>query len=112
MSIKIISGSEWLPLQVEEGRSAKLKKEAFVKEIQEFNSKIFFTEFIVKFDENYVSYKFDIYNVYVHISILDKFTEKFRFYIEGNQIKYDNLINICIMVKDASDEFRSVLQDN
>lgn len=41
MSIKIISGSEWLPLQVEEGRSAKLKKEAFVKEIQEFNSKIF-----------------------------------------------------------------------
>ena len=112
MSIKIISGSEWLPLQVEEGRSAKLKKEAFVKEIQEFNSKIFFTEFIVKFDENYVSYKFDIYNVYVHISILDKFTEKFRFYIEGNQIKYDNLINICIMVKDASDDFRSVLQDN
>ena len=69
MSIKIISGSEWLPLQVEEGRSAKLKKEAFVKEIQEFNSKIFFTEFIVKFDENYVSYKLFITSPHSQIII-------------------------------------------
>ena len=41
MSIKIISGTEWLPLQVEEGLSDKLKHEAFLKEIQEFNSNIF-----------------------------------------------------------------------
>ena len=112
MSIKIISGTEWLPLQVEEGLSDKLKHEAFLKEIQEFNSNIFVSELMTQFDENFTTYKFGSYFVYVHLSILSQFNEKFRFFIEGDQLKYDNLINICIMVKDAGDGFEQVLLDN
>ena len=80
MSIKIISGTEWLPLQVEEGLSDKLKHEAFLKEIQEFNSNIFVSELMTQFDENFTTYKFGSYFVYVHLSILSQFNEKFRFF--------------------------------
>lgn len=112
MSIKIISGPEWSPLQVEEGLSHSIKHEAFLKEIAEFNSKVFVSQLMIQFDENYTTYKFGSYNVYVHLSKLDRFKEKFRFYIEGDELNYDNLINICIMVKDAGDDFEQVLRDN
>ena len=89
-----------------------LKKDAFLTQIAEFDSKVFFSQLMLQFGENYTTYKFGIYFVYVHTSILDRFKDKFRFYIEGDQLKYDNLINICIMVKDAGDGFYEVLRAN
>lgn len=40
------------------------------------------------------------------------FYNKFSNYICGNSIKYDNLLNVCIMVKDAGDIFEKMLLGN
>jgi tetratricopeptide (TPR) repeat protein len=112
MSVKIISGPEWHPLQVQEGLSAKRKKQAFLNELEEFNDKVFLTKLQLPVEDSFTLYSFDHYFVHVHDSFHNRFKEKFAPYIEEKQIKYDNLINICIMVKDAGDGFRDILTRN
>lgn len=116
MNVKIISGPEWLPLQVQENLSIKRKRQAFFRELEEFNDKVILTEVqlpqLPQFSEKYTLYYFDKYYVYVHESVHDHFERKFTPYIEDLQIKYDNLINICIMVKNAGDDFRDILTRN
>ena len=112
MSMKIISGSEWYPLQVQEGLSLRRKKEAFIREIQEFNGKIFFTEIKLPVEKSIKLFYFDKFFVNVNETVLEKFLFKFSPYLEGNQLKYDNLINLCIMVKNAGEGFREVLTKN
>lgn len=40
------------------------------------------------------------------------FNDNFHYYIENNELNYDNLINLCIMVKNGGDTFKQVLQEN
>lgn len=112
MSVKIISGPEWSPLQVQEGLSAKRKQEAFAKEIDEFNGKVFSTELELPVDEMYTLYHFGKYFVHVHPDVLARFNEKFAPFLEKDQLTYDNLINVCIMVKNAGEGFRDILIKN
>ena len=51
-------------------------------------------------------------HIYIKNNIKKYFEEEFRYYIHGNVINYDNLINLCIMVKNAGDTFRDVLTKN
>ena len=58
-------------------------------------------------------------NYYIHIdnNLLENFINIFRYYIEGenNGIKilnFDNLINLCIMVKNGGPQFEQMLNDN
>lgn len=112
MSKLLNMNSEWYPLQVEDGLSSLRKKESFSKELKEYNGKVFFTDLELPKEESFILYRFDNYFVYVHNSVHSDFKKKFEPYIEGIQIKYDNLINICIMVKDAGDDFRDILTRN
>ena len=49
-----------------------------------------------------------ILNTYIHL-----FEEKFNHFIKNsNQLEYDNLINLCIMVKNAGPQFEEMLNSN
>jgi len=52
--------------------------------------------------------------LYIHVSkeINDKFINKFKYFIKNNILDYDNLINLCIMVKNGGDQFRDMLTKN
>lgn len=112
MTRKIISGPEWAPLQIQEGLSVQRKKDAFSKELDNFQGKVFFTELKLPSNPVYKIYEFDSYYVHVHSSIEEEFRKHFAPFLDGNKINYDNLINICIMVKNAGDGFRDILTQN
>lgn len=112
MSVKIVSGSEWDPLQIQEGLSEARKKVSFIKEIQEFNGKVIFSMLNLPVEEGFTLFYFQKYRVHVHTSVLDSFHQKFSPFLEGDKLNYDNLINICIMVKDAGEGFRNILTRN
>ena len=42
----------------------------------------------------------------------DLFHENFWYYLKDNELDYDNLINLCIMVKNGGDTFKQVLEEN
>lgn len=74
---------------------------------------------ISKINENIPSYrKFVIGSFYVYVKddekLLESFYNLFRYCIlhDTNIITYDNLVNLLIMVKDAGDEFKEVLEKN
>lgn len=50
--------------------------------------------------------------VYVSESMNKKFFEKFKYYIYNNQLDYDNLIHLCIMVKNGGPQFEDMLNKN
>ena len=52
------------------------------------------------------------YVVYVDGSIHSKFIQEFRYYIEDNILKYDNLIHLCVMVKNGGKDFEKMLIRN
>lgn len=125
MSVKIISGPELAPLQIEENLSKIHRRIAFLKELSEFSDQVFMTRknfpnkiFMTRRNflenQNYKKYIFEDFFVNVHPSVLEKFNLKFKPYINRSttHIHYDNLINICIMVKNAGDGFRDILQQN
>ena len=83
----------------------------------------------VKFSKNniYISVNLDILNNIFHnkvkISKLnlwlyysedykDLFYKNFKYYLKDNELNYDNLIHLCIMVKNGGDTFKQVLQEN
>lgn len=53
---------------------------------------------------------------YIHVGdkIADKFTDTFRYYIdvENKILNFDNLINLCIMVKNGGPQFEDMLTKN
>ncbi len=110
---KIISGPELLPLQVEEGLSMQRKLQSLNKELEEFNGKVFIDS-IDSSNDNITTWKFDNYYVHVDLSVAIRFEKKFEPFLvrETKTLTYDNLINICIMVKDAGDGFRDILKKN
>jgi hypothetical protein len=50
--------------------------------------------------------------LYIPDNIFELFYETFYYYINDNVLEYDNLINLCIMVKDAGLQFEDMLQQN
>lgn len=53
------------------------------------------------------------YDLYIHNSILDKFINEFCYYFDEQQhLNYDNLIHLCVMVKNGGKEFEEMLQRN
>lgn len=42
----------------------------------------------------------------------DLFHENFWYYLKDNELDYDNLIHLCIMVKNGGDTFKQVLEEN
>jgi hypothetical protein len=60
---------------------------------------------------------FPLYNtdliLYIPIHKFHQFYSEFRYYFDDNKnFKYDNLINLCIMVKNAGELFEKVLTEN
>ena len=60
----------------------------------------------------YKSFKFINKYVYVHENILEQFKQHFKNYIKLDELVYDNLINLLIMVKNAGDNFKNILEAN
>ena len=61
--------------------------------------------------------KFSLLNseffIYVHSGHYDNFLKEFHYFIEPeNILNYDNLIHLCMIVKDAGDSFENVLNEN
>jgi len=52
------------------------------------------------------------YKEYVPEKLHDEFLKYFHYYIEDKVIHYDNLINLCVMVKNAGDQFVNMLNEN
>lgn len=67
---------------------------------------------ILKYFEN--SCNLSNSNIVIYYKEKDKniFLEHFKFYFQNELLCYDNLINLCIMVKNASDQFEDTLQKN
>lgn len=52
------------------------------------------------------------YKLFVPPQFEEAFFEKFKYYIENNVLFYDNLINLCIMVKNGGPQFEEMLKEN
>jgi tetratricopeptide (TPR) repeat protein len=113
MSIK--TTDQWYPLEIQPALSSQRKKDAFMTEIYTFfkqHQVIFTDEKTYSLHRNHYQYMFDVYHVYVADNIHEEFIQKFGMYISDNIINYDNLINLCIMVKNAGDGFEDILTRN
>lgn len=42
----------------------------------------------------------------------EEFLKEFHYFIKENELQYDNLIDLCIMVKNAGDQFENMLREN
>jgi hypothetical protein len=64
--------------------------------------------------ENFKHYKLSNSDLIVYIpnEFSDTFEFHFRYYFEGDELNYNNLIHLCIMVKNAGNGFREVLEKN
>lgn len=112
-SEEYITGDDWLPLRVKKDLSFKRRMDAFLEEIKEFGDKIaLLKDQKSPFTNKFHTYNFINHKVYVHDEVDSRFREKLRPYLNGDELTYDNLINICIMVKNAGDGFRDVLTQN
>lgn len=52
------------------------------------------------------------YKIYISKNIKKVFDDNFKEYIQDGQFEYDNLINLCFMVKNSGDIFEKILKDN
>ena len=52
------------------------------------------------------------YIVCVDHEILDKFLEEFSYYIKGQNLDYDNLINLAMIIKNGGDSLEKILNEN
>jgi tetratricopeptide (TPR) repeat protein len=50
--------------------------------------------------------------LYVPDNLFDSFLNAFHYYIVDGELNYNNLINLCIMVKNAGPQFENMLQQN
>jgi hypothetical protein len=65
-------------------------------------------------NNNYIKYKLTNSNfmIYVNNNFFNCFKTYFNYYISNYTINYDNLINLCIMVKNAGPQFEDMLIKN
>jgi hypothetical protein len=50
--------------------------------------------------------------LYVPVRLNDRFVKEFNYYVTGEKLAYDNLINLCIMVKNGGKQFEDMLNAN
>jgi len=50
--------------------------------------------------------------LYVPNRLLERFLNEFYYYINGEKLAYDNLIHLCIMVKNGGKQFEDMLKSN
>ena len=112
--MKIIDLPKWYPLKFVEGFGNEQRKESFMTEIFELRNHIYIKNSIseLDIDDNYTVFKFIDTFVFVNKQFEEYFRNKFRFHIKGDEIFYDNLVNLCIMVKNAGEGFREMLREN
>ena len=110
MSVKDFDFS---PLKIQPGLSEKRKLKAFSAEIESYGGNVLLTaKKIHSLESSHFRYYFGTKYVYVHNDVLSEFKEQFKPFIDKNTLRYDNLINICIMVKNAGDGFADILKRN
>lgn len=101
------------PLELEEGSGNDSRKNAFEKKIAEFGDKVNIKDTLEPDKYEYYSIlKFHIWHVYIHPSICSRFYKKFNYCIKNDELFYDNLVNLLIMVKNAGEGFRDILLKN
>jgi hypothetical protein len=98
---------KWYPLRINKSLSKKRREDAFLRVISKYKDAVKITT-----DSSCYQYKFYSKFVQVDTSVLSEFANDFKFHIKGDILKWDNLVNICIMVKNAGDDFKSVLEAN
>lgn len=64
------------------------------------------------YNSSYHSLHFGLRYVHVHNNVWDQFKIQFNYCIHDDTLGYDNLINLCIMVKDAGNAFKAMLEHN
>ena len=103
MQRRIISGPDLLPLQVQENLSLDRRRESLEAEMAEFagtgGESCAYVTFLGK-------------GLQVSLAKWEAFREKFSYCLKGNTLTFDNLVNICIMVKDAGPGFGDILTQN
>jgi len=52
------------------------------------------------------------YSLFITNNYFEQFNQYFKYFIEGFKFKHDNLINLCIMVKNAGPQFEDMLLSN
>jgi predicted O-methyltransferase YrrM len=66
--------------------------------------------------ENYTEYKLSNSCIKIHVPLLydEEFNDVFKYYKndDSNILNYDNLIHLCIMVKNAGPQFETMLRQN
>jgi predicted O-methyltransferase YrrM len=64
--------------------------------------------------DNYFIYRLSNTKYFLYISkdMNDFFIKNFWYYISDDLLEYDNLINLCIMVKNGGEQFEKMLLDN
>ena len=70
-----------------------------------------FEEYNNVYEYRYKLTKSDYY-LYISADNYNNFLREFHYYIEDGQFNYDNLINLCIMVKNGGDDFKEMLIRN
>jgi predicted O-methyltransferase YrrM len=65
---------------------------------------------------NFYRHSFSLENTNLSVYIPDRryteFCNAFYYFLNGNVLKYDNLINLCIMVKNGGEQFEEMLNKN
>lgn len=63
---------------------------------------------------NYREYLLSNSNLKIYVSkdLVSYFEDRFKCYLQGSSLDYDNLINLCMMVKNAGDGFKKILEEN
>ena len=107
MNKKALVDDNWYPLQIKKGYAEQDRRRSFCIEIEKYEGKVRFT-----MDSSNYMYIFHNEYLYVDPSVLMQFANEFYYYINGNELQWDNLMNILFMVKDAGDDFRQVLTEN
>ena len=52
------------------------------------------------------------YHLYIPDNLVDSFKSEFHYFINNNELDYDNLNHLCIMVKNGGPQFEQTLIDN
>lgn len=62
--------------------------------------------------DDFMRLKFHDRYLYINSSHWEWFRKEYDSFLDGNNFNYDNLINLLIMVKNAGDNFRNILEKN
>ena len=88
----------------------------YLKNINSKNFIVICKNSYIEASRNYNTYKLLNSEYFIHVdnNINDKFLENFYYYIDNQkrEINFDNLINLCIMVKNAGPQFVEMLIKN